>query len=216
MSKREDKPCKQYIYYLVDPTTREIRYVGYTKNIMHRYRGHLRGSCDIRKVDWDSHKCCWIRSLIGQNLKPMFVIVCIVQTHEEAQRIEIALIASLRQRNVQLTNGTIGGDGGSQGQEARIKMRLAKLGKKRKQEHIDAAREAHRIGANRRFQDPEQRIKQAAITRAQWANPESRAKKIAAIREAHLRRPLEQRQESGRKGGLVSQMKRRLKNQGVM
>lgn len=200
---------RYYVYCLIDPTMHQVRYVGYSKNPTERYRIHLRDSCNVRRVDWDSHKCRWIRSLLDVKVKPCLKIVCILQTCEEAQRVEVALIALLNRRGADLTNGTVGGDGGRQGAEARMKMRLAKLGKKQDPKHVDARREKHRIGANRRFEDPEQRRRQAEITRAQWADPTARAKKMAAIQIAKIKISPETRSNAARIGGLASQAKRR-------
>lgn len=94
------------VYYLLDPHTEQVRYVGYSKHPSVRYRrAHLKA---VRK----GHRDNWIRSLLAIGLKPQLSICCILETKEEAVRIEIALIALLRQRGIDLVNTTVGGEGG--------------------------------------------------------------------------------------------------------
>lgn len=104
------KPCA--VYYLVDPVTREPRYVGVSVSPLRRYLERHLG------VDANNHKDVWIRKLKSQGLKPELVIKCWT-SEEDARRIEIALIAKLPN----LTNCTAGGDGlNSPSGEIRKKM----------------------------------------------------------------------------------------------
>ena len=58
---------KSYIYALVDPTSKEVRYVGQSVNPERRYRGHLK---------WDSGKLGrWIKQLKISGLKPALTIL---------------------------------------------------------------------------------------------------------------------------------------------
>lgn len=59
---------KHYIYGLIDPTTKGIRYIGKTIDLAHRYRGHIneRG---------DSRKCKWITGLVRIEKKPIMVVL---------------------------------------------------------------------------------------------------------------------------------------------
>lgn len=92
------KPCA--VYYLVDPLTREPRYIGVSRNPLRRFfQIHLRAEAN-------NHKEMWIKSLQKMNLEPKLVIKCWT-TDEDARRIERLLIARLPN----LTNCTSGGDG---------------------------------------------------------------------------------------------------------
>lgn len=94
------------IYYLIDPVDKTIRYVGYSCKPEARYVVHVLQSSECR-----THKECWIAGLRQRDLFPLLSIQCIVQGAAEAKRVEISLIAKLRQRGADLVNGTHGGDG---------------------------------------------------------------------------------------------------------
>jgi hypothetical protein len=94
------------LYYLVDPFSEEIRYVGYSRDPEKRYLTHVKQAL-LRRT----HKECWIASLLDQGAYPKLSICCIVQDADEAKRVEVALIALLKERGLDLTNGTTGGDG---------------------------------------------------------------------------------------------------------
>lgn len=92
------------IYYLHDPCTEAIRYVGYTTEPGNRLIAH----CSDKT---NSHKANWVRKLMKAGLIPKLKVKVWVNTVDEAKRLEIALIILLRQRGCDLTNNTIGGDG---------------------------------------------------------------------------------------------------------
>lgn len=93
------------MYYLLDPITQRVRYVGCSFRPFERFRrGHLDGRSE-------THKARWIRKLLREGLRPILEIKCILQTEEEAFRVEIALIARLKTHGEQLTNNTAGGGG---------------------------------------------------------------------------------------------------------
>ena len=92
------------LYGLIDPRTRLIRYVGYSKDLQKRYKVHL---CDTDKT----HKTYWIRDLQKLGLIPELKILAVTNSIEEAQRLEVALIARIKNSGVNLVNSTNGGDG---------------------------------------------------------------------------------------------------------
>jgi hypothetical protein len=94
------------IYYLIDPIDGRVRYVGYSRKPEKRYEAHILQSFACR-----THKETWIWSLVKQDILPILSIRCIVQGADEAKRLEVALIASLKRKGIDLTNGTRGGDG---------------------------------------------------------------------------------------------------------
>ena len=101
------------VYYLLDPrngsTPRagDRAYVGYTKDIVARLKAHLAP----RHLAEQSIATCWLRSLVANGITPTMSVRCVVQTADEAKRIEIALITALRLRGMALVNATAGGDG---------------------------------------------------------------------------------------------------------
>lgn len=71
---------KYYVYYLVDPYSNEIRWVGATTNVWKRYLNH----CTVPSVNSEHWE--WVESLRPE--RPTLVIKCIVETREEAERLE--------------------------------------------------------------------------------------------------------------------------------
>jgi hypothetical protein len=92
---------KIYIYSLKNPITNEIRYVGKTINIKKRYSQHL---VDKRQT----HKRCWIDSLLKENIKPVIDILEICYEYNWEER-EIYWINQYDN----LTNHKKGGNGNS-------------------------------------------------------------------------------------------------------
>jgi len=60
---------KNYVYYLVDPRTKEVKYVGKTKNPMSRFKQHM------TKLDKTSTpKKRWLQELFAKGMKPKMII----------------------------------------------------------------------------------------------------------------------------------------------
>jgi hypothetical protein len=142
MSARELIPQKDapttFIYALLDPRTREIRYIGKADDPELRFKLHI-----IRSKDERNHKANWIRLLLAQGLKPILKIVDEV-LRSEWQAAECAYVAFYRDDlGCDLANSTPGGDGFGKGKEhprfgkpgkpmsdkARIALRQSRLGK---------------------------------------------------------------------------------------
>lgn len=139
------------IYYLIDPTDDRTRYVGYSRNPIKRYETHVLQSFERR-----THKETWIHSLVEQDILPVLSIRCIVQDADEAKRIEVALIAMLKRRGIDLTNGTRGGDGSAgftwseenyrkhkEWYEAHKHLTSPLKGRKQTPEHMEATKAAN-------------------------------------------------------------------------
>jgi hypothetical protein len=121
-----------FIYALIDPITREIRYVGKANNPYNRLNkrhGHL--SCERT-----CHKTYWIRSLLKQNLKPTY---CILEQCSSKKKIwserERDWIAFGKKIGWPLTNETNGGEGGGMlgrhlSEEHKRKLRRANKGRR--------------------------------------------------------------------------------------
>lgn len=91
-----------YIYELLDPRTRETRYIGKTINLKQRYRQH---NSEARSGK-QTYKNNWIKSLHKLNLKPIMRII-VITTPEYINEAEIREIACRKN----LTNATSGGEG---------------------------------------------------------------------------------------------------------
>lgn len=109
------------IYALLQPETKEIRYIGKTNSPLHkRLSGHLKDKCNCYRTHW-------LRSL---RIRPEIVVIekCADDIWEERERFWIAHYRSL---GCNLVNQTIGGDGpGKFTPEVLKKMSLAQKGRK--------------------------------------------------------------------------------------
>lgn len=103
---------KVYIYGLVDPVSKEIRYVGKTvQSVENRLASHLSKAKTSKKK---THVYCWIKSLLTQNLKPDIVVLEEVdsKTWEESEKFFISYFKYI---GADLTNNTEGGEAGTLG-----------------------------------------------------------------------------------------------------
>lgn len=90
-----------YLYYLLDPNTDIVRYVGITYRPKTRFNEHLNKAKKLK-----THKDKWIMKLLNNNQKPIFKIVSETQDIYEIFEREINAIANVRD----LTNSTTGGE----------------------------------------------------------------------------------------------------------
>jgi hypothetical protein len=165
------------IYYLFDPRSGRLRYVGKSKNPIDRLRRHCKIN-DGRSSG--THSKRWIRQLAKQNLKPVLRIVCWAQNDEEAWRYEIALIAAHRANGEPLTNESNGGDGRgvnfrhTEKSKANIRRAMRRLKK------TDPAWAEKRIAAMKKaFSDPVFKARQRAASLARYADGTIQAKQQA-------------------------------------
>jgi group I intron endonuclease len=89
-----------FIYALVDPISKKIRYIGKSNEPKKRYYQHL-----YRSERKRTHKECWINKLLREGLKPELIIIeeC-SDNWQEREKFYIAQYDNL-------TNSTSGGDG---------------------------------------------------------------------------------------------------------
>jgi predicted GIY-YIG superfamily endonuclease len=106
---------KVYIYTLEHPVTKEVRYIGKTKNPKERFHNH----CN-RLHNEHTHKRNWINSLRNQGLKPKMNILDEV-TESEWKYWEKFWIEQFRQWGFNLVNHTSGGDGLTTGNQTSFK-----------------------------------------------------------------------------------------------
>lgn len=104
---KKAQPEKTCIYALVCPLSRRVRYVGKANNPEARYNGHL-SERNLRK---NTAKNRWLKSLLSQDLKPILVILQVVDQEDWANA-ERAWIAFFRMSGCRLTNVSDGGEGG--------------------------------------------------------------------------------------------------------
>lgn len=93
-----------WLYYLIDPRTQLVRYVGVTNNPKRRLTDHL-------KAKGNSRKAKWIRALRKIGMSPILICKAQLQNKVEAFSTEIRAIAILQSAGNDLVNGTSGGDG---------------------------------------------------------------------------------------------------------
>lgn len=99
---------KTYFYYLIDPISEEIRYIGQSKHPQSRLRSHINDVKNGR--DKNTRKSNWIKSLLKQGVEPvMEVFETYLGTPEGAHKREWELITEHLDRGVSLTNGNDGG-----------------------------------------------------------------------------------------------------------
>lgn len=119
----------RYIYKLIDPITKEIRYVGQTDNLKRRFNDHLSSSTNINSASYNTHKSCWIRKLINNGYEPIMEIVDSCETLEQSNLLEKMYIEDFVEQGFRLTNSYIT-DVTEFSLQTREKMSNAKKGKK--------------------------------------------------------------------------------------
>ena len=202
-----------YVYFLLDPRPgfagvltwgMEVRYVGVARDPGARYLEHL-------NEDTDTYKCRWVQKLLAMDLQPAGFVVALVESDEEAKRMEVALIARMRARVVRLTNSTDGGEGTtgyqytpeqrakmskplSEGHRAKISAGLK--GKTQSASHSAALKAAcarpkvkakHSAALKAMWERPEYREKMSVAKKAAWDQPGVRARQSDAMEAAWKR-----------------------------
>jgi len=175
-----------YLYVLVDPTSGEIRYVGWTaKALSTRLASHLRDRCKC-------HRTWWIKSLARVGLKPQIRLIQEVPDGLQHEA-ECYWISYFLQIGCPLTNGTRGGEGmlgHSPSPETRAKLSAAA---KRQFEDPTARDAVSRVHRGKQISEEHRAIVSAA-SKAKWerwrqegmqASPETRSK-ISAARKGTL------------------------------
>lgn len=133
-----------YIYGLIDPASRAIRYIGKSIQPQERLKQHIR---DVRAGRLHNrHLQSWIRGLLSADLEPeLMVLDCVPATGW--QRYEIAWIALLRKSGTGLVNLDDGGQGATAGRPKspahRKAIGEAQRGKVISEEHKERLRIFH-------------------------------------------------------------------------
>jgi len=124
-------PNKNVIYTLLEPDTKEVRYVGKAVDLYTRIRNHYKPSRLINKT----HKNNWINKLLNNGKYFIVLVVEECESEESLNEAEIKWIKYYKDLGCDLTNGTSGGDGGKMSPESIEKMRQSKIGKKLSEDH---------------------------------------------------------------------------------
>jgi len=103
------------IYVLIDPRTKEVRYVGKANNVSQRYKAHLN-----RARKHQIHKKNWIDLLRKEKLKPIIEVIDEVLINEW-QFWETYWICQMKCWGFDLINYTLGGDGCTFGNQTSFK-----------------------------------------------------------------------------------------------
>lgn len=96
---------ESFIYALLDPLTKEVRYIGKTVDISRRYKETL-----YQAKKNKTYKANWIKALKKKGLKPLLEIIDIVNFEEESFW-EKHYISLFKSWGFKLTNATDGGEG---------------------------------------------------------------------------------------------------------
>lgn len=123
-----------YIYGLIDPITKELRYIGRTSNHKERLRNHM---SPYKLRTFNSHKNSWIKSLIKNNERPIMYIIEEQDSFERSVDAEKFFIEYFRSIGCNLTNATDGGVGTvgiKRSEETKKRISLAGLGRKHTKE----------------------------------------------------------------------------------
>ena len=93
------------VYALIDPRTSEMRYVGFSRDVLRRVRDHLTLSDRT-----NTHRAHWLKSLRDVGLRPEVEVIETVE-RDAVKDAERFWIAYFRAMGCPLTNLTVGGDG---------------------------------------------------------------------------------------------------------
>jgi hypothetical protein len=153
-------PGAAWLYYLCEPETGEVRYVGWTsKKLRYRLGQHIADARRGRK----SHRCNWIRFLLSSGNFPTIRPVAIIGA-DQAPATERRLIRVHKDAESNLVNGTDGGEGALgaiRSEETRKKIGAAARGRR----HSLETRTKLSVARRRRHIRPETRAKMSALMR---------------------------------------------------
>lgn len=150
------------IYCLIDPTDKQVRYIGKSIDVKARYKAHL---CIRKKTSYSRN---WIKSLKDKNLLPILEIIDVVP-YKKWKYWEKHYIKIFKRIGCDLTNHQKGGGAGNDfskfSEETKLKMRLAQLGKK----HSPETRQKQRIAKLGRKLTPEhiEKVRQSQLGKKQ-------------------------------------------------
>lgn len=154
-----------YIYALLDPRDRGVRYVGWSFDPAMRLYKHI--SEAVRNKS-RTHKVCWLKSLNAAGLRPLCEVLESGTQPLGQYQAEKRWIAHFRQQGCRLTNSTDGGEGvPNLPPDVKERMRMAQS-----------------TAAKRRWSSVEERRRQSERRAGSKASLESRRKRSISLRKA--------------------------------
>ena len=98
----------EYIYILVDPLTKQCRYVGKSKNPKRRLTQHIyRAKTKVLKT----HSSSWIKSLLNKGEKPIQVVIDCVEDWRFWESFYIDYFKSIGCNLTNISEGGVGPNG---------------------------------------------------------------------------------------------------------
>lgn len=171
ISQAMDRYRTATIYALADPQTNQIRYVGATtRACSRRFMEHW-----TRSLRSKTHVERWIAHLRRMGMRPQFLVL--EREVEDWGARERYWIAKLQNQGIDLTNGTIGGEGTLghiKSALTRARLSAALTGKKLSPERVERMRQ--------RRATPETCQKISAAQKGKKARPESCAKRSESMK----------------------------------
>lgn len=182
------------VYALVDPRTRQVRYIGKSCSGMERPKQHTM-PCFLRGK---THKENWVRSVLAAGLEPEIRVLELASGPEALSEAERAWIARGHAAGWPLTNATSGGDGVPglvRTAEHRRKVSEALKGRPlpastrasvaaafraRAAQNPEGARELARRAARTAWAKPGAKARASARAQAAWEDPATRARMLEA------------------------------------
>ncbi|MDE2097612.1 MAG: GIY-YIG nuclease family protein [Patescibacteria group bacterium] len=169
---------KVFIYTLSHPLTDEVRYVGKTEDLRHRFSGHINENSD-------THKGRWIRRIKLEGLRPKIEPIEILDNPEDSewQEAERFWIETLKQYGCRLTNLDNGGTSGrTPSIETRMKISRSRLGTRLSEEHkLKISNSLKNSEAHKEaMRNPELRSKRSSLLIGHNVSEETKAKISAA------------------------------------
>ena len=185
-----------FVYGLVDPKDKQIRYVGWTVDLVARLKEHMRKAHKRR-----THKNAWLLQLKNQGIQPD-VTVLEQGSGDGWAFAERRWIAQLRAQGCRLTNATDGGEG-TPGCHPSAETR-AKIGKASRGRYFSPETRAKMGAIHRGKKKPKawRRMMSARLKGRQFSE-ETKQKMSKAAKERMKRRGAAALKEMSRLGGLA-------------
>lgn len=86
------------VYALVDPRNNEVRYIGITNNLLHRFNEHMRLN------GRNERKNAWLKELLNTHMLPIMHTLEVVDVYSEARKREVAWIQGYQENGADLLN----------------------------------------------------------------------------------------------------------------
>lgn len=164
------------IYKLIDPITKDVRYVGQTKrSLEQRLNEHVKGYGQKT----NTFKRNWINKLLKQGLTPIIELQESGLTKSTVSEREIYWIKFYKEHDFKLTNATSGGEGPldyKHSEETRAKLKKSLTGRYLSESHRKNIGKA----STGRLLSEDSRAKLADRVKQEWQNNQERLQEMKA------------------------------------